>query len=368
VGQQEGTGNVEITRPSVAQDGGSGDELSQMAQTASPTIPASVPPAPGGRPKRGRTSGLIALTAATLVSSLLMAALVYGLILVARMHHLRIRFPASGVGTTYVLAVSGNVPYTPPAGSTLGTVDEAPGQRAGAVLIIHEFESRSSVLSVPVDLLVSPSPGSSQWLALTLQQGPQALVDGLCTTLGVAASRLGIISSSGFSSIVDTLGGVNIDLPYPLRDRPAGLNLTHTGTVHLDGAQALALVLPRQPQTLVNGMWAGVPNGAAQQADWVAEIFNSLADAAKSHLRDPWAMQRLARTATGSLTVSQNTGVFDLVDLVRLHGEATPLSAGDIAHGPALQADESTRAALAAAGYGGSCTPKPPAVTATRSP
>jgi hypothetical protein len=358
VGRQEGIGNVEIMRPSVARDGGWGDELSQMAQTAAPTKPASVPLAPGGAPKRRRTSGLIALIAATLVSSLLMAGVVYGLILVVRIHHVTVRFPAPGVGTTYVIAVSGHVPATRPDGrSTQGTVDKALGQWAGAVLIVHEFESRSSVLSVPVDLQVSPTPGSSEWLASTLQQGPQALVDGLCNTLGVAASRLVLTSSSGLSSIIDSLGGVNIDLSYPLRDRPSGLNLTHIGTVHLAGAQALALVSPRQPQTLVNGKWVAVPAGAAQLVDWPAEIFNSLADAAKSHLRDPWAMRRLAWTATGNLTVSQNTGVFDLVELARLHGEAAPLPARDIPHYPAVQADDSTRAALAAAGYGGSCTP-----------
>jgi hypothetical protein len=290
-----------------------------------------------------------------------MMGMVLGLILIARIHHLRVRFPAPGVGTTYVIAVSGRVPDISPAStSTLGPVGEASGQQAGAVLIIHAWGSGSSVLSVPVDLLVSPTLGSSESLASTLQQGPQALVDGLCNTLGVAASRLVITNSSGLSSIVDTLGGVNTDLPYRLRDRPWGLDLTHTGTVHLDGAQALALVFPRQPQMLVNGKWVAVPNGAAQQADWAAEIFNSLADAAKNHLRDPWAMPHLAWTATGSLAVSQNTGVSDLIALARLHGEAAPLPALDIPDNPLAQADASTRAALAAARYGGSCTPNRP--------
>jgi LCP family protein required for cell wall assembly len=284
--------------------------------------------------------------------------MLYGLILVARIHHTRVRFPTPGVGATFLIAVSGSVPDTPPIGTTtLRTVDEAPGPQAAAILIIHEFESRSSVLSVPPDLLVSPTPGSSERLGLTLQQGPQALVDGLCNTLGVAVSRLVITNASKLSSIVDTLGGVDVDLPYPLRDRPSGLNLMQSGTVHLDGAQAMGLVLPREPQTFVNGKWIAVPSGTPERAEWAAEIFNSLADVAKSHLRDPWTIQRLAWTATGSLTVSQNTGVFDLLDLARLHGEAVPLPARDSSHQLASQADASTRAALAAAGYAGNCTP-----------
>jgi hypothetical protein len=176
----------------------------------------------------------------------------------------------------------------------------------------------------------------------------------------VAVSRLVITNASKLSSIVDTLGGVDVDLPYPLRDRPSGLNLTHSGTVHLDGAQAVGLVLPRQPQTFVNGKWVAVPSGTPQRAEWAAEIFNSLADAAKGHLRDPWTMQRLAWTATGSLTVSQNTGVFDLLDLARLHGEAVPLPARNSPQQPAMQEDASTRAALAAAGYAGGCKPDRP--------
>jgi hypothetical protein len=71
-------------------------------------------------------------------------------------------------------------------------------------------------------------------------------------------------------------------------------------------------------------------------------------------------MQRLAWTATGSLTVSQNTGVFDLLDLARVHGEVVPLPARESPHQPAMQDDASTRAALAAAGYGGGCTPNRP--------
>jgi hypothetical protein len=284
--------------------------------------------------------------------------MVYALVLVARIHRTTVSLPAPGMGTTYVMAISGHVPDVPPAStSSLGTVDEASGKGAGAVLIIHEFESRSSVLSIPPGLLVSPTVGSSEWLALTLHQGLQALVDGLCNTLGVAASRLVITSSAGFSSIVDALGGVNIDLPYPRRDPLSALNLPRSGTVHLDGAQALALLLPRRPQTLVNGKWVAVPNGAAQQADWAAEIFNSLADAAKSHIRDPWTLRRLAWAATGSLTVSQNTGVFDLVEMARLHGEATPLPVRSFPDDPSVHADDSTRGALAAAGYGGICTP-----------
>jgi hypothetical protein len=284
--------------------------------------------------------------------------MVYTLILVNRIHPISVHFPAPGVGTTYVIALSDHAPDPPPDGTaTRGTVDEAPGPWAGAVLIIHKFEARSGVLSVPPDLLVSPTLGSSEFLARTLQQGPQALVDGLCNTLGVATSRLIIVSSAGFSSIVDSLGGVDIDLPYPLRDPPSGLNLTQTGIVHFNGAQAVALVVPRQPQMLVDGRWVAVPDAVAQQSDWAAKIFNSLADAAKSHIRDPWAMQHLAWTATGSLTVSQNIGVFDLVDFARLHGEAAPLPTRDIQSSSAVQADDSTRAALAAAGYGGSCSP-----------
>jgi LCP family protein required for cell wall assembly len=290
-----------------------------------------------------------------------MAGMLYGVILVARIHHIGVRFPAPGVGTTYVIAVSSSVPDTPPAGTdTLGVTDERLGKRVVAVLIIHELESRNTVLSVPVDLLVSPTFGSSEGLTQTLRSGPQALVDGLCNTLGVAASRLVIGSSSGFSSIVDTLGGVNIDLPHPLRDPSSGLNLMQTGTVHLNGAQALGLLLLRQPQTLINGKWVAVPDGAAQRTDWAAGIFNSLADAAKSHIHNLWAMQRLAWTATASLTVSRNTGVFDLFDLARLHGEAVPLPTRDIPRSRAVQADGSTRTALAAAGYGGSCTPTRP--------
>jgi LCP family protein required for cell wall assembly len=292
----------------------------------------------------------VALIAVTVVSTLLLAATLYGLLLVARIHHVKISFPAPGVGTTYVIAGSDQVPAS----------TTALGRRADAVLIIHEFGFRTTVLAVPRNLLVSPAGGTSEPLALTLQQGPQALVDGLCHTLGVAATRLVLVNFSGFSSIVNSLGGVDVTMPYPVRDPATALQVTQTGTAHLDGAQAVALIRADQPQWLVHGRWVAVPSSSLLVTGWTAQIMNSLVDSAKDHLSDPWAMQRLVWTATGSLTVSQNTGVFDLIDTAHRHGEAAALPTGDVGGSQTSRVDASTRSALAAAGYRGTCTSSKP--------
>ena len=57
------------------------------------------------------------------------------------------------------------------------------------VLVVHRAAGRTSVLSIPRDLLVSPVAGKIERLTLTLQDGPQSLVDGLCNSLGIAGDH-----------------------------------------------------------------------------------------------------------------------------------------------------------------------------------
>ena len=48
-----------------------------------------------------------------------------------------------------------------------------------------------------------------------------------------------------FAGLVDAVGGVNIDFPYPAFDKQSGLDVKQTGSVKLNGQQALAYVRSR---------------------------------------------------------------------------------------------------------------------------
>jgi hypothetical protein len=137
----------------------------------------------------------------------------------------------------------------------------------------------------------------------------------------------------------------------------ASLEQPRGGRIRLQGLQALALVRSRSPQWLENGTWVTVPDGAAQRTDSAANVLNAVLAAVRRDNHNPLRLQTLAWDASGSLTVSRGTSLFDLLSFARLHAVATPLPAASIPDTLAVRADAATRAALHRAGYETGCTP-----------
>jgi LCP family protein required for cell wall assembly len=265
-------------------------------------------------------------------------------------------FPASSLGTTYIIAGSDSRSALPAGNpNVFGSAAAVPGQRADVVIVIHEFKGRVSILSIPRDILVSPSPGTLVRLTLTLLMSPQSLVDGLCNTLGIAGEHLVIVNFASFADIVNVLGGVTVNVPHPVRDPMAALYIANGGVVHLNGFDALALVRSRNPQWLVNGHWVKVADGSQQRTEWAGKVLEAILASAHDIEWNPLALQDLAWTAAGSLTTDHGTGLADLIDLGRLHAPVVPLPAAPIAKTVAVLEDGATRAALRRAGYEGSC-------------
>ena len=61
----------------------------------------------------------------------------------------------------------------------------------------------------------------------------------------------------GFASIVDELGGVEVNFPYPARDLKSGLDV-EAGRLTLDGKSALAFARSRRYQEFRDGTWVSV--------------------------------------------------------------------------------------------------------------
>lgn len=283
-----------------------------------------------------------------------------GILLAERIHHVKVHFPAAGDGTTWVIAGSDSRSNTLPGSnpSQFGSAEQVPGARADVVIVVHRYAHSTHVLSIPRDLLVSPTPGVFERLTLTLLGGPQQLIDGLCTTLGIPATHLVIVDFSAFASIVDALGGVTVSLPAPIRDSYAALLIPTVppgGRVHLDGTQALALVRSRTPQWRVGSRWVTVPDGAQQRTAWAGRLMDAIVGAIRRNEDHPVVMQRIAYAATGSLTTDSGTGLRALAGLRNADTAATPLPAAAIANTLAVDANAATRAGLAAAGYRTRC-------------
>ncbi len=288
------------------------------------------------------------------------AAVVDVVLLDTNIQHVTVAFPLGGSGSTTVIIGSDSrseIPTGVPQGA-FGTIQQVPDQQADVVLVVHRTNHGTWLLSVPRDILVSPSPGTFERLTLAMGDGPQQVVDGLCRTLGVAAEHLVIVDFRGFADIVNRLGGVTVELAHPTRDQEASLYLPKSGTVHLDGVDALALVRSRHPQWLVDGTWVDAPGGTARRTNWAGQVLSAVLHAAQRIGLDPLRLQELAWTASNSLTTDQGTGLADLLGLARMHGRFEPLPVAPVANSLALESDGATGRSLAAAGYGGRCTPR----------
>jgi LCP family protein required for cell wall assembly len=276
-------------------------------------------------------------------------------VLAGRIDRVAVQFP-EGPGETWVLIGEDSRAELPAGASpaTFGTAEQVPGSRADVVLVVHTIGERTTVLSVPRDVVV-PDADRPGRLTLSWLHGPQSTVDALCG-LGIAADHLVAIDLAGFAAVVDAVGGVDLDVPAPVRDPAAGLELRSAGVQHLDGATALALVRSRHPEHRVDGGWTPAPVDADGRASAAANVLRALGEKAQDAQWRPWRLRSLGSAGSEALTVDDDTSTLELLGLLRtdLDGPAV-LPVGDPVGGSVTRfATHRTVEALEAAGL--SCT------------
>jgi LCP family protein required for cell wall assembly len=276
-------------------------------------------------------------------------------VLTGRIDRVAVQFP-EGPGETWVLVGEDSRAQLPDGASVaaFGTEEQVPGSRADVVLVVHTSGERTTVLSVPRDVVV-PDAAMPGRLALSWLDGPQSTVDALCG-LGIAADHLVAIDLAGFAAVVDAVGGVDVAVPAPVRDPAAGLELRSSGVQHLDGATALALVRSRHPEQWVDGGWTPAPEDADGRATAAAGVLRALGEQARGALRRPWRLRALASAGSEALTVDDGTSSLELLDLLRTDLDAfAVLPVGDPVGGSVTRfATDRTVQTLETAGM--SCT------------
>ncbi len=305
----------------------------------------------------GRRARWVLIAASALVLVIVAAGSSDYAVLAGRIRHVHVSFPPGGDGQTWVVVGSDSRADPPSGPAAYGTAAEVPGQRADIVLVIHRYAGRTAVLSVPRDLLVVPGAGQLSRLALTLDPNPQALIDGLCSSLRIPADHLVIVTMKAFAGVVDAVGGVTVSIPHPIRDPSSGLSIPAAGDVHLGGTQALALVRSRQPQQLIGATWTPVSEatGAADRTRSAGSVFTALRARAQAARTRPVTAQRVLWRLTGGITTDSGTGLRTLLDLDLGGAGVTDLPAAAVGDALALSADSGTDQALDAAGYTRTC-------------
>jgi len=128
------------------------------------------------------------------------------------------------------------------------TTTDTTGSRTDTILLLHAPSGGGPtvMVSLPRDSYVEvPGSGMNKLNASYALGGPELLVSTVEAATGLGVDGYVETGFGGFSSVVDALGGVEVDLPEPIEDSFADIDLP-AGPQVLQGQDALGLVRTRK--------------------------------------------------------------------------------------------------------------------------
>jgi LCP family protein required for cell wall assembly len=155
--------------------------------------------------------------------------------------------PAETRGHTYLLVGSDSREGLTAAQRKQYATGKAAGRRTDSIILVHvpAGGGKPALVSIPRDSYVPiPGRGSNKINAAFAFGGPKLLVRTVEQVTGLRLDGYVEIGFAGFAGVVDSVGGVDICVPFPMNDKKAGINLKK-GCQVLDGANALGYVRAR---------------------------------------------------------------------------------------------------------------------------
>jgi LCP family protein required for cell wall assembly len=144
------------------------------------------------------------------------------------------------------------------------------GARGDALHVVgvNPAAGAGTILNIPRDTVVDvPGIGLAKINDAYRYGGPQLQADVVRQLTGAPISVVMTTTFAGLTAMVDELGGVTVDVPFPMADPNSGAFFPQ-GRVHMDGAQALAFSRNRH-----------IPNGDLARTGMQAHlILAALAD------------------------------------------------------------------------------------------
>jgi len=189
--------------------------------------------------------------------------------------------------------------------------DARPGQavdreRADSIHLvgIDPAKGRASVLGFPRDSWVEiPGYGTDKINASMVYGGPDAVVATVEALTGITVDYWALTSFEGFQAMVNDVGGLVVDVPFPMSDPYARTNF-EPGVQRLDGADALAFA--RDRHSLASGDFGRSENQGRL-------ILAALAQFRKEFSKDPSRL--LTWVAAGLRHVQTDLGIGEVLDL-----------------------------------------------------
>ena len=206
--------------------------------------------------------------------------------------------------------------------------DQVEGQRSDTVMILHidPRAQKAAIVSVPRDLYV-PIAGtnfSDRVNVAFALGGPDQLIATVQQAFGVTIHHYVEVDFVGFKDIVDTVGGVEMYIPYQVRDSDIGLELP-AGCKVLDGQQGLSWVRSRSMEFLINGTWQADGRGdlgrIERQQDFIRRMMKK---AVGSGISNPLQLNRLIGVGVKDVTFDSGLSTKDITALGRRFSSLDP--------------------------------------------
>ncbi len=199
------------------------------------------------------------------------------------------------------------------------------GQRSDTVILAHLYGGSSNkvqMVSFPRDSVVGipeytdpkgrVHPAQRQRINYAFNEGgPQLLVRTVQDLTGVRIDHYLQVDFEGFQSMVNKLGGVDVCLSKPAKDRYSGIDLS-AGKHHINGTVALAFVRQR------HGLTNGDIDRIKRQQQFLGAMIRKVLSAGT--LANPFKLNGFLNVATSSLQADKGLSFSTLRTLaLRLH-------------------------------------------------
>ena len=187
----------------------------------------------------------------------------------------------------------------------LGTGGDIGLGRTDTIMLLHlPTSGQARLVSIPRDSLVPlPGYGEDKVNAAFVYGGPQLLTDTVEEATGLHIDHYAEIGMGGLAKLVNTVGGVEICVDYPIQDPLANLDV-QAGCQEMDGATALGYVRTR-----------ATPQGDLDRVERQRDFFAALMDklTAPSTMANPFRTIGLINNAAGTFTVDDGDHVWHLI-------------------------------------------------------
>lgn len=194
-----------------------------------------------------------------------------------------------------------------------GSTRNVPNASADILLVLHRPAGGGppSLVSLPRDLVVDTPGMGFHRLGLSLGAGPQLLVDTVCGSLGLSIDHVAMVDMRELESLIDAVGGVDIDVALPTRDAHTGIDLP-AGTNHLDGKRAVAWIRSRHVEVEEGGVWHPAADGYEARQEHAQQVMAQLAGRISDQMWNPLTARSVAHSAASSVSLDSGVGVMDL--------------------------------------------------------